>query len=95
MDKKTIQFGDEGEELIPVKTENLSSSLHSQGDAAMPGAKIGAETDQRGERGDFDRRTGEVRGSGANAGGGGAAGEDYDHDSAGGATKADPQVPRR
>jgi hypothetical protein len=99
MDKDRIQFGNEGEELIPGKTENLSSSLHQQGDAAFPSAGIGQEQGheqgQRGDRAGFDRQTGEVHGSGSNAGGGGTAGEDYDQDSAGGSTKADPQVPPR
>jgi hypothetical protein len=95
MDKKSIQFGNEGEELVPGKTENLSSSFHSQGDAALPGAFIGKkdEEDQRGEPARFDRRTGELSGSGSNAGAGGTPGEDYDQDSAGGGTKADPQAP--
>jgi len=95
MDKNRIQFGNEGEELVPGKTENLSSSLHQQGDAAHPGAQMDKGVDQRGARGSFDRQTGEVHGSGANAGGGGAPGEDYDQDSAGGETKADRQVPPR
>jgi hypothetical protein len=98
VDKNRIQFGNEGEELVPGKTENLSSSLHQQGDAAIPSAKVGAdggERGERGERGGFDPQTGEVHGSGSNAGGGGTAGEDYDQDTAGGSTKADPQVPDR
>ncbi|HEY0117102.1 MAG TPA: hypothetical protein VGB54_15425 [Allosphingosinicella sp.] len=95
MDKDRIQFGNEGEELVPGKTENLSSSFHAQGDAAMPHDKIDQERSQRGTRGGFDPKTGEVHGSGSNAGGGGAPGEDYDQDSAGGATKAAPQVPDR
>ena len=95
MDKNRIQFGNEGEELVPGKTENLSSSLHQAGDAVHPDARVGEEPDQRGDRAGFDRRTGEVHGSGSNAGGGGAAGEDYDQDSAGGSTKAAPQVPRQ
>jgi len=95
MDKNRIQFGNEGEELVPGRTENLSSSLHSQGDAARPGGQMDKATDRRGARGGFDRKTGEVHGSGANAGGGGAPGEDYDQDSAGGGTKADRQVPPR
>jgi hypothetical protein len=95
MDKNRIQFGNEGEELIPGKTENLSSSLHQRGDAALPNARIDEDGNERGTRSGFDRRTGEVHGSGSNAGGGGTAGEDYDQDSAGGATKADPQVPPR
>jgi|GEM_PF-6812180 len=95
MDKNHIQSGNEGEELIPGKTENLSSALHQRGDAAFPGSGIGKDADERGGRGGFDRRTGEVHGSGANAGGGGTAGEDYDQDTAGGGKKADPQVPPR
>ena len=101
MDKKHIQFGNEGEELVPGKTENLSSSLHSEGDAARPEGFIGKrdeddeEPDQRGQRAQFDRRSGEVSGSGSNAGAGGTPGEDYDQDTAGGGTKADPQVPPR
>lgn len=95
MDKKHIQFGNEGEELVPGKTENLSSTLHQQGDAALPNAGAGREPDERGDRARFDARTGEVHGSGSNTGGGGTAGEDYDQDSAGGSTKADPQVPPR
>ena len=96
MDRKTIQFGNEGEELVPGKTENLSSSLHSEGDAARPEGFIGKdEDDQRGEPARFDRRTGEVSGSGSNAGAGGTPGEDYDQDKAGGGTKADPRVPPR
>jgi hypothetical protein len=93
MNKNPIQFGNEGEELIPGKTENLSSTLHQQGDAAFPSAGIGQEQDERGQRAGFDRQSGEVHGSGSNAGGGGTGGEDYDQDSAGGSTKADPQVP--
>lgn len=92
MDKKGIQFGNEGEELIPGKTENLSSAYHQQGDAALPHDKV--DGDQRGERGGFDRKTGEVHGSGSNAGGGGAPGEDYDQDTAAGSTKAPTQAPR-
>jgi hypothetical protein len=95
MDKNRIQFGNEGEELVPGKTENLSSSLHQQGDAAFPDARIGQGQDERGKRAHVDRSTGEVHGSGSNAGGAGTAGEDYDQDSAGGSTKADPQVPPR
>lgn len=97
MDRKNIQFGNEGEELVPGKTENLSSSLHGQGDAARPDSFIGKgdDGDQRGEPARFDRRTGEVTGSGSNAGAGGKPGEDYDQDTAGGGAKPDPQVPPR
>ena len=95
MSDNKIQFGNEGEELIPGKTENLSSSLHQLGDAAMPNGKMDKEGGQRGREAQFDPKTGEVHGSGANAGGGGTAGEDYDQDSAGGATKAPTEAPRR
>jgi len=95
MDKEHIQFGNEGEELIPGKTQNLSSSFHQKGDAALPSAQIDEGVDQRGDRAGFDPHTGEVHGSGSNAGGGGAAGEDYDQDTAGGSTKAAPQAPKR
>lgn len=40
---------------------------------------------ERGKRASFDRRTGEVHGSGAGAGHGGNPNEDYDSDSAAGA----------
>jgi hypothetical protein len=83
------------EELIPGKTQNLSSTLHQQGDAAMPSAHGDAGVDQRGARAGFDPKTGEVSGSGSNAGAGGAPGEDYDQDNAGGGTKAPPQAPAR
>jgi hypothetical protein len=95
MSDNKIQFGNEGEELIPGKTENLSSSLHQLGDAAMPNGQMDKEGDERGRRAGFDPKTGEVHGSGANAGGGGTAGEDYDQDSAGGGTKAPTEAPRR
>lgn len=95
MDKDRIQYGNEGEELVPGKTENLSSSLHSEGDAARPDGFVRDEGDERGRKASFDRKTGEVHGSGSNAGGGGTPGEDYDQDTAGGGTKADPQVPPR
>ena len=78
------------EELIPGKTQNLSSTLHQQGDAAMPDSRV-----DRGAPAGFDPKTGAVSGSGSNAGGGGAPGEDYDQDDAGGGTKAPPQAPRR
>ena len=95
MDKNRIQSGNEGEELIPGKTENLSSTLHRQGDAAFPNGQMDKDADERGEPARFNPRTGEVHGSGSNVGGGGTAGENYDQDSAGGSSKADPQVPRR
>lgn len=83
------------EELIPGKTQNLSSTLHQQGDAAMPSSRGGAGNDQRGAPPEFDPSTGDVSGSGSNAGAGGAPGEDYDQDNAGGGTKAPPQAPAR
>ena len=95
MNKNRIQSGNEGEELIPGKTENLSSSLHQRGDAALPDAQMDEDADERGEPARFNRRTGEVHGSGSDVGGGGTSGENYDQDAAAGSTKADPQVPRR
>lgn len=83
------------EELIPGKTENLSSTLHQQGDAALPHGQGDAGVNQRGARSRFDPHTGEISGSGANAGGGGAPGEDYDQDNAGGGTKAPTSAPAR
>ena len=94
-DEKRIQSGNEGEELVPGVTENLSSSLHAVGDAAQPDGQMGKDGAERGRAASFDRRTGEVHGSGANAGGGGTAGEDYDQDTAAGAAKAPAQVPPR
>lgn len=92
MNDRDIQYGNEGKRLVPGETENLSSSNHQKGDAALPEAKVGGETDltdgTRGERASFDPKTGAVHGSGANAGGGGRPGEDHDQDSAGGGTKA-------
>lgn len=83
------------EELIPGKTENLSSALHQQGDAARPHDELDRDADQRGARAGFDPHSGAVHGSGANAGGGGAPGEDYDQDTAGGGTKAPTSAPAR
>ena len=93
--EKTIQFGNEGEELVPGKTENLSSALHALGDAALPNGQMDKEAPQRGRDAGFDRKTGEVFGSGSNAGGGGTAGEDYDQDTAAGEAKAPAQVSPR
>ena len=59
MDTKRIQFGNEGEELEPGKTENLSSALHSEGDAAKPDAFIGKQPEPKEARDRFDRRTDE------------------------------------
>ena len=41
---------------------------------------MAVDKDERGERASFDRRTGEVHGSGSGAGGGGNPHEDYDGD---------------
>lgn len=79
------------EELVPGRTENLSSTLHRQSNSVDGHG----QSDQRGQRANFDPQTGEVSGSGANAGAGGAPGEDYDQDNAGGGTKAPPQAPAR
>ena len=83
------------EELIPGKTENLSSSFHQPGDAASLNDQLDRGGDQRGQRAGFDPRTGEVTGSGSNAGGGGTPGEDYDQDSAGGGDKPPVGAPSR
>lgn len=97
MARKEEVYTSEGpaEELIPGKTENLSSTLHQQGDAALPHGQGDRDVDQRGTRAGFDPKTGEVSGSGSNAGAGGAPGEDYDQDNAGGGTKAPSQAPAR
>lgn len=91
-EEKRIQAGNEGEDLVPGVTENLSSSLHAAGDAARP--EGAGDQDQAGRPATFDRDTGEVTGSGSNAGGGGTAGEDLDSDSAGGAGKPPVQPGR-
>ena len=85
------------EELIPGKTENLSSATHQPGDAHTLNDQLdkGVEQDQRGERAGFDPKSGSVFGSGANAGGGGTPGEDYDTDTAGGGTKPPVSAPDR
>lgn len=96
-EEKRIQAGNEGEELVPGVTENLSSALHAYGDSADPNAKLreeGAGVDQTGRPAAFDRDTGEVTGSGSNAGGGGTPGEDFDSDSAGG-SQTPPMQPGR
>lgn len=83
------------EQLIPGKTENLSSSLHQSGDAVNLNAQLDRGGEQRGQRAGFDPRTGEVGGSGSNAGAGGTPGEDHDQDSAGGGTKPPLTAPSR
>jgi len=49
---------------------------------------------QRGKRASFDRRTGEVHGSGSGAGGEGNPGEDYDQDSMAGSGAEPLKGPR-
>ena len=49
---------------------------------------------ERGKPASFDRRSGEVHGSGADAGGGGAGREDYDEDSASGSGQEPPHGAR-
>ena len=49
---------------------------------------------ERGKPASFDPRTGEVHGSGADAGGGGAGCEDYDQDSAAASGQEPPHGPR-
>ena len=87
MDGKRLQFGNEGEELVPGVTENLSSLNHQQGDAREFEGQLDNESAERGRPASFDPVTGAVHGSGPNAGGGGTAAEDYDQDSAGGEVK--------
>ena len=49
---------------------------------------------ERGEHASFDRRTGEVHGSGVDAGGSGPGREDYDQDPMGGSGEKAPHGPR-
>jgi hypothetical protein len=49
---------------------------------------------ERGEVASFDPRSGEVHGSGSDAGGGGTAAEDYDQDSAAGSGEEPPHAAR-
>ena len=49
---------------------------------------------ERGQPASFDPRSGEVHGSGSDAGGGGTAAEDYDQDSAAGSGEEPPHGPR-
>lgn len=60
MTEKRIQAGNEGEELVPGVTENLSSSLHNAGDASRPDDRIGRKGDAAKERDQFDRREEEL-----------------------------------
>ena len=59
MAEKRIQAGNEGEELVPGFTENLSSALPVAGDAARPDALIGKEEAVI-RRDQFDRREEEL-----------------------------------
>ena len=59
MAEKRIQAGNEGEELVPGVTENLSSALHAEGDAAHPDAFIGKDKAAK-ARDQFDRREDEL-----------------------------------
>ena len=83
------------EELIPGKTQNLSSATHQPGDAHDLNDRLDKSDDQRGERAGFDPNSGSVFGSGSNAGAGGTPGEDYDSDTAGGGTKPPVSAPSR
>lgn len=53
---KHIQFGNEGEALVPGKTENLSSALHKASHAAEVDAHLGEEASEESEPDQFDRR---------------------------------------
>ncbi len=54
-----------------------------------------SDADERGKRASFDRRSGEVHGSGSGAGGGGNPLEDFDSDSAAGSTLPPEGAPPR
>lgn len=60
MDGKHIQFGNEGEELVPGKTENLSSALHEASNAPEVDAHLGEKVDDKEQPGQFDRRENEL-----------------------------------
>jgi len=60
MTEKRIQAGNEGEELVPGVTENLSSSLHSEGDASRPDDRVGRKDEAAPARDQFDRREDEL-----------------------------------
>lgn len=60
MEEKTIQFGNEGKELVPGKTENLSSALHQASHAAEVDAHLGGDGADVSEHDQFDRRTSEL-----------------------------------
>ena len=59
MVEKRIQAGNEGEEVVPGVTDNLSSALPMRGDAARPDAQIGKDEAVT-ERDQFDRREEEL-----------------------------------
>lgn len=60
MDGKRIQAGNEGEELVPGETENLSSALHEEGDASRLEDLIGRKDAPAKQRDQFDRREDEL-----------------------------------
>lgn len=60
MTDKRVQAGNEGEPLVPGETENLSSSLHTQGDAARPDDEAGRKEKPTPPRDQFDRREEEL-----------------------------------
>lgn len=62
---------------------NLSTRHQREGDAAHPKDTLDKDQTDRGRPAGFDRKTGEVHGSGAGAGGNNP-GEDYDGDPMGG-----------
>ena len=66
-----------------MTSSNLGNSLDDDRARQEDEARNGPGQD-RGQRAGFDRRTGEVHGSGAGAGGSGDPGEDYDRDPKGG-----------
>ena len=79
---------DAGEPKIGGETENLSTRHQKQGDAARPHDTLDKDDQERGQPARFDRQTGEVSGSGSNAGGAALSGEDYDQDPQGGGGQA-------
>ncbi len=84
------------EDLIPGKTQNLSSAMHHADQEKGIDDRLGEDAaNQRGERAGFDPKSGSVFGSGSNAGAGGTPGEDYDSDTAGGGTKPPVSAPQR
>ena len=63
-EEKRIQAGNEGEELVPGVTENLSSASHMAANGEALNAKLRSGGEQRGRAAGFDRETGAVTGSG-------------------------------